>query len=200
MGSQENCDSRQWRRAIGRPSVRRLPIDSLVPQGNGRYKLRLRDVQLGLDLATLAGVARVTKLGPQFLDLGCLSWIFSAMSDWEICGSRVRIPSRALINFSSQWARSCQSVIVAQITAPRPCFPATRAKYVNFRTAEKASYYFSTIEGHGKGDPQGAGADIIGVNRSVWTTKSQQNPILDPLRLLRMGGSSAFFEIAFHIC
>lgn len=69
MGSQENRESRPWRIAIGCLSVRRFPIESLVLQGDGRRKLRLYDIQLCPDLAALADVARVTKLGSQFLDL-----------------------------------------------------------------------------------------------------------------------------------
>jgi len=67
-----------WRNAVGCPSVRRLPIDGLVLQGDDTCKLRMSDIQLGLDLATLAGVASVTELGPQFLDL-----------DFDIVGHRL---------------------------------------------------------------------------------------------------------------
>ncbi|RVN79305.1 hypothetical protein CN101_35970, partial [Sinorhizobium meliloti] len=69
MGSQENRDSRRTCSGIGCPSVRRLPIDGLVLQGDGSCKLRLSDIEFSLDLATLAAVAGVTNLGPQFLDL-----------------------------------------------------------------------------------------------------------------------------------
>lgn len=60
-------DERESR--VGCPSVRRLPIDGLVQQGDGSRKLRLSGIQLGLDLPTLTDLASVTKLGPQFLDL-----------------------------------------------------------------------------------------------------------------------------------
>lgn len=41
------------------PSVRGLPIEDVALQVDGRRKLRLSDIQLGLDLATLTGVAGI---------------------------------------------------------------------------------------------------------------------------------------------
>lgn len=46
------------------PSVRGLPIEDVALQVDGRRKLRLSNIQLGLDLPTLASVASVTKFGP----------------------------------------------------------------------------------------------------------------------------------------
>ncbi|MBB1251614.1 hypothetical protein [Rhizobium sp. G21] len=60
---------------VGRPqameftSERRLCLSQALHLGSRDDHLRLGDVELGLDLATLGAIHSVAQLGPQFFDL-----------------------------------------------------------------------------------------------------------------------------------